>query len=71
MIDTNATAEDNLEALIAKLKSIDVSRVNEDEAAKGEALKLARKITATLEGPINRATDLVFKVYLATVCLLS
>jgi hypothetical protein len=56
----------DVKSLIEKLKNIDVARVEEDEGVKGEALALARKITATLEGPINRATDLVFRVCCTT-----
>lgn len=62
MTDTNAVPEDDLQSLITKLKNIDVAQVAEDEAVKSEALRLARKVTATLEGPVNRATDLVFRV---------
>jgi hypothetical protein len=54
--------------LIERLKNIDVTRVEEDENVKGEALALARKITSTLEGPINRATDLMFRVCATTAC---
>jgi hypothetical protein len=53
---------EDIQSLIARLKDIDVARVEADEGVKGEALALARKITSTLEGPINRATDLVFRV---------
>lgn len=53
---------ENIQSLITKLKSLDVSRVAVDEAAKIEALSLAKKVTATLEDPINRATDLMFSV---------
>jgi hypothetical protein len=52
----------DIKNLIERLKNIDVARVEEDEDVKGEALALARKITSTLEGPINRATDLMFRV---------
>jgi hypothetical protein len=64
MIDTNTMPEEDLQSLITKFKSLDVARLAEDEALKSEALRLARKVTATLEGPVNRATDLVFRVYI-------
>jgi hypothetical protein len=54
--------------LIERLKNIDVARMEEDEDVKGEALALARKITSTLEGLINRATDLMFRVCATTAC---
>jgi hypothetical protein len=53
---------EDIKSLIERLKNINVARVEEDEGVKGEALTLARKITATLEDPINRATDLMFRV---------
>jgi hypothetical protein len=62
MSGTDPTHVDNIQSLITKLKNIDVSRIGEDEAAKVEALNVAKKVTATLENPINRATDLMFTV---------
>jgi hypothetical protein len=59
---TDTGQGEDIQSLITRLKNIDVARVEQDEAVKGEALALARKITSTLEGPINRATDLVFRV---------
>jgi hypothetical protein len=59
---TDTGQGEDIQSLIARLKNIDVARVERDEDVKGEALALARKITSTLEGPINRATDLVFRV---------
>lgn len=70
MTDSNAVPGDDLQSLITKLKNIDVAQVAEDEAVKSEALRLARKVTATLESPINRATDLVFRVYTSKKILL-
>jgi hypothetical protein len=63
---TDSSKGEDVKSLIEKLKNIDVARVEEDEGVKGEALALARKITSTLEGPINRATDLVFRVCCTT-----
>jgi len=63
MSDTHAVGGDDLQGLITRLKTIDVTRIEEDESVKRDALALARKVTATLEGPVNRATDLIFRVY--------
>jgi hypothetical protein len=62
MTDTSTSQQEDIQGLIGRLQNIDVARVKVDEGVKGEALALARKITSTLEGPINRATDLVFSV---------
>jgi hypothetical protein len=62
MTDTSTSQQEDIQGLIARLQNIDVARVKVDEGVKGEALALARKITSTLEDPINRATDLVFSV---------
>jgi hypothetical protein len=59
---TDTGQGEDIQSLITRLKNIDVARVEGDEDVKSEALALARKITSTLEGPINRATDLVFRV---------
>jgi hypothetical protein len=62
MTGTSTSEGEDIQSLIARLQNINVARVEGDEHVKGEALALARKIRSTLEGPINRATDLVFKV---------
>jgi hypothetical protein len=48
--------------LVEGLRNIDLDALQGDPGLKHEALTLARKITGILEGPVNRATDLVFKV---------
>ena len=48
--------------LVEGLRNIDLDALQDDPGLKHEALTLARKITGILEGPVNRATDLVFKV---------
>ena len=48
--------------IITRIQSVDVEKAADDAAARAELLLLARKLTDALEGPINRATDLVFKV---------
>jgi hypothetical protein len=63
MTDTNTMPEDELQSLVKKLNSFDFTRVAADGAEKSDALRLARKVTAILEGPVNRATDLAFRVY--------
>lgn len=53
---------DQLPDLLGKIRNVDVDSVSNDPVAQADLLKLARKLTAVLEGPVNRATDLVFKV---------
>lgn len=53
---------DQLPDLVGKIRDVDVNGVSNDPVAQADLLKLARKLTAVLEGPVNRATDLVFKV---------
>lgn len=62
MHDNTTQRGDDLRSLIKKLQNVDVESVNENEALKIETLDLARKITAALEGPVNRATDLMYRV---------
>jgi hypothetical protein len=63
MTDTNTRPEDELQSLVKKLNNVDFTRIAEDGAEKSDALRLARKVTAILEGSVNRATDLAFRVY--------
>lgn len=52
----------DVHSLVTNLQAIHKSQILKDEAVKIETLTLARKLVAALEGPVNRATDLVFKV---------
>ncbi|KAJ4359631.1 uncharacterized protein N0V89_000186 [Didymosphaeria variabile] len=65
MSDIRAAESDDVRSLVSKLQAIDSSKVLEDEAVKNETLTLARKLVAALEGPVNRATDLVFRPYIS------
>lgn len=56
---------DDAHSLVSKLQAMDGSKILKDEAVRNETLSLARKLVATLEGPVNRATDLAFRVRLA------
>lgn len=62
MADTSNVQRDDLRGLILQLKSLDVDQIEEDAGAKNDALALAKKVTASLEDPVNKATDLVFRV---------
>jgi hypothetical protein len=56
-----ADKDTELCSLVMKLQQIDVGQLSKDESVKLEALELSRKVTATIEGPVNRATDLAFR----------
>lgn len=58
----NSSEGDRAAALVAELGQITSDSINNDEEARHTALELSKKLTATLEGPVNRATELVFKV---------
>jgi len=62
MESPHVAVEDDIRTLLSKLQNIDITQIEADESAKIRVLSLIRKITANLEGPINRATDLVFRV---------
>lgn len=62
MNELNAIGESGLGSILSKLQGIKIREIENDEVVKNETLALARKLTATLEGPVNRATDLVFRV---------
>jgi hypothetical protein len=62
MADTQLKKDKDLKSLVEGLRNIDLDMLQDDPGLKHEALTLARKITGILEGPVNRATDLVFKV---------
>jgi hypothetical protein len=62
MTDKEVEQNQELKILVDRLHSIDLDALSDNPDLKREALSLARKITGTLEGPVNRATDLVFKV---------
>ncbi|PVI03456.1 sterigmatocystin 8-O-methyltransferase [Periconia macrospinosa] len=54
---------DELPDLLKSIQAVDTNEILFDAAAKKELLHVAKKLTAVLEGPVNRATDLVFKPY--------
>ncbi|CAI6261928.1 unnamed protein product [Periconia digitata] len=49
--------------LMSKIQGVDVAQLPQDQGAQAELLRLTREVTTILEGPVNRATDLVFKPY--------
>jgi hypothetical protein len=62
MSSSSSHGDVTVPALLSRLREIDHTRVEHDQNVKDEALLLSRKLTASLEGPVNRATDLVFRV---------
>ena len=62
MDDSQANQSGELSRIIASIQNVDTEKIVHDDIGKTELLKLARKLTAVLEGPVNKATDLVFKV---------
>lgn len=51
-----------LSDVIAHIQGLDAEKLVNNATAQAELLPLARKLTYILEGPVNRATDLAFKV---------
>lgn len=62
MSETQSSHRQDVQSLFSRLQEIDSSTVLRDETVKGEVLNLARELAATLQGPVNRATDLAFSV---------
>lgn len=60
-VDRNSGADKAL-ALITELGKFRPQDVESDGDQRYRAIELSKKLTATLEGPVNRATELVFKV---------
>ncbi|KAF2871891.1 O-methyltransferase-domain-containing protein [Massariosphaeria phaeospora] len=61
-----STTEQDLQhatTLLSKLQATDAKALENDSAARHELLQLSRNLTAALENPVDRATDLVFKPY--------
>ncbi|KAF2702772.1 sterigmatocystin 8-O-methyltransferase [Pleomassaria siparia CBS 279.74] len=63
MNDSRGNQTSELSDVIARIQSVDVDQISHDPEAKADLLLLARKLTASLEGSVNRATDLVFRPY--------
>jgi hypothetical protein len=61
MSESTVKNDDTL-ALLSKLQAIDLAKIENDKTVRAETLALARKLSASLEEPINRATDLAFRV---------
>jgi hypothetical protein len=51
-----------LSNVLTDIQTFSVDRVLEDASARADLIYLAQRLTTVLEGPVNRATDLVFKV---------
>ncbi|KAF1962612.1 sterigmatocystin 8-O-methyltransferase [Byssothecium circinans] len=63
MSDTQANQMGDVSHILTHIQSVDVEQLSHDAVARAYLLQLARKLTSVLEGPVNRATDLVFKPY--------
>jgi hypothetical protein len=48
--------------LIAQLSTLDADALGHNQEERFKALELSKRLVAELEGPVNRATELVFKV---------
>jgi hypothetical protein len=62
MGDSQAKDMGELSDIVTRIQGIDVDKISNDSVARADLLHLANKLTVALEGPINRATDLAFKV---------
>jgi hypothetical protein len=62
MSELQDTSMSELSRIIKTIQSVNVENITQDVTAKAELLTLSKNLTAVLEGPLNRATDLVFKV---------
>lgn len=59
---------EQLSDIVKRIQGINVDTLSHDQHAQSDLLQLARKLTVVLEGPVNRATDLVFKVGIRIGC---
>ena len=54
--------EGNSSALLAEINKLPLQDVATDPALRKRAIGLSKKLTASLEEPVNRAIDLAFSV---------
>ena len=59
----NMSQGDQATALIAELSKLTPDAINNDQAERFKALELSKKLIAKLEDPVDRATELVFRVF--------
>jgi hypothetical protein len=62
MKESSDTPGGEITRIVARIQDLKVDKIADDLDARLELLRLSRKLTAVLEGPVDRATDLVFKV---------
>ncbi|KAF2184635.1 sterigmatocystin 8-O-methyltransferase [Zopfia rhizophila CBS 207.26] len=60
----NASQGEQAAAIVAELSKFTPGTINGQQEERHKALELSRKLTAALEGPVNRATELVFKPFI-------
>jgi hypothetical protein len=58
-------------ALITELNKFTPNSLNDGQAERYKAIELSKRLTATLEGPVNQATELIFKVQYSNLLLFS
>lgn len=62
MSSARVIAGDDLSSAFEDLQAFDIASIENDQDARFRALSLARKVSAALESPLDRAVDLVFRV---------
>jgi hypothetical protein len=62
MGEAQTTSAGDLSRIVEGIKSIDLENVEKDKHVKEELLALSQKLTSQLEGPLNRALDLIWRV---------
>lgn len=63
-------ANSDLTQALQAIQDVDLSNVLKSRKSRTDLLALSRKLTNALEGPVDRATDLVFKASLVYKALL-
>jgi hypothetical protein len=61
MENPQASSMNELSRIITEIQSTNIENIGQDAVLKAKLLGLSKKLTAELEDPVNRATDLVFK----------
>ena len=52
----------DISKILAEIQTFNVTKIQDDPLSRASLADLAKRLTAILKDPVNRATDLVFKV---------
>lgn len=63
--------EQELASILREIKDLDAKEIESSLAAKQKAIRQTKSLIATLEGPVNRATDVMLKVSRNSVILMA